>query len=53
LDNDIFSASFVSKVITGGGHSPKVLDALLELGVPEKLLFDPRTFTGEQKREVA
>jgi len=47
------SGAHVSKVITGGGHSPKVLDALLELGVPEKLLFDPRAFTGEAKREVA
>lgn len=32
----------VSKVITGNGHSPAVLDALREAGVPEELLYDPR-----------
>ena len=32
----------VSRTINGGGHSPLVLDALRELGVPEHYLFDPR-----------
>ena len=32
----------VLKVINGNGHSPRVLDALREIGVPEKYLFDPR-----------
>lgn len=32
----------VSKTIAGNIHSPRVLDALREMGVPEKLLFDPR-----------
>ena len=32
----------VSATMNGFRHSPKVLDALRELGVPEKLLFDPR-----------
>ena len=32
----------VSRVINGGGNSPTVLNKLREVGVPEKLLFDPR-----------
>lgn len=32
----------VSKVLNGYHHSPLVLDALRELGVPEQYLFDPR-----------
>ncbi|SBV95564.1 conserved hypothetical protein [uncultured delta proteobacterium] len=36
------SGQNVSKTITGGAHSPMVLDALRELGVPEEYLFDPR-----------
>ena len=37
----------VSKVITGNGHSPIVLDALREAGVPEKYLYDPRRVVAE------
>lgn len=36
------SGANVSRTINGGGHSPLVLDALRELGVPEQYLFDPR-----------
>ncbi|MDR2745695.1 MAG: XRE family transcriptional regulator [Desulfovibrio sp.] len=36
------SGANVSKTISGGGHSPLVLDALRELGVPEEYLCDPR-----------
>ena len=36
------SANNVSRTIIGGAHSPMVLDALRELGVPEHYLFDPR-----------
>ena len=36
------SRAAVSNVITGNGHSPVVLDALREAGVPEKYLYDPR-----------
>lgn len=32
----------VSATLNGFRHSPKVLEALRELGVPEELLFDPR-----------
>lgn len=38
----------VSKVITGNGHSPVVLDALREAGVPEKYLYDPRRTAAEE-----
>lgn len=38
----------VSKVIAGNGHSPLVLDALREAGVPEKYLYDPRRVTVEE-----
>ena len=36
------SENNVSRAINGGGHSPMVLDAMREIGVPEKYLFDPR-----------
>lgn len=32
----------VSHVLRGISHSPRVLDALRAVGVPEELLFDPR-----------
>lgn len=32
----------VRKTLVGESHSPRVLDALRMLGVPEKYLFDPR-----------
>ena len=32
----------VSRTVSGNAHSPLVLDALRELGVPEQYLFDPR-----------
>lgn len=32
----------VQKVVAGQGHSPRVLDALRALGIPEQYLFDPR-----------
>ena len=32
----------VSATLNGFRHSPRVLDALRSLGIPEKLLFDPR-----------
>jgi len=34
----------VSKTLVGISHSPRVMDALRKLGVPEKYLFDPRKF---------
>lgn len=36
------SCNNVSRTIIGGAHSPMVLDALRELGIPEEYLFDPR-----------
>lgn len=36
------SCEAVSGTIRGQRNSPKVLDALRELGVPERYLFDPR-----------
>lgn len=36
------SRQAVSSVIGGHTHSPKVLDGLREVGVPEDLLHDPR-----------
>lgn len=32
----------VSRTINGQKHSPRVLDALRSMGVPEQYLFDPR-----------
>ena len=34
--------SLVSNTINGRKHSPKVLNALREIGVPEWYLYDPR-----------
>lgn len=34
--------ALVSATILGKRHSPKVLDALIVLGVPRQYLFDPR-----------
>lgn len=36
------SRTAVSATILGKSHSPRILDALREAGVPEKYLFDPR-----------
>ena len=36
------SGANVSNAIKGANHSPLVLDALREIGVPEEYLFDPR-----------
>lgn len=36
------STEIVSKTLLGEKHSPKVLDALRNLGIAENLLFDPR-----------
>lgn len=36
------SPQTVSATMNGFRHSPKVLDALRALGVPEKYLYDPR-----------
>lgn len=36
------SSQNVRKTLIGENHSPRVLDALREIGVPEKYLFDPR-----------
>lgn len=36
------SQQAVSSVLTGKSHSPRILDMLRQLGVPEKFLFDPR-----------
>lgn len=33
----------VQKTVQGKSHSPRVLDALRQVGVPECLLFDPRS----------
>ena len=34
----------VRLTLAGQRHSPKVLDALRDLGAPEKYLFDPRLY---------
>lgn len=36
------SRAAVSATILGKRHSPRILDALRDAGVPEKYLFDPR-----------
>ncbi len=36
------SAEAVSSTVLGKKHCPRVLDALRDIGVPEKYLFDPR-----------
>ena len=48
----------VSRTITGLIHSTRVLDALQRIGVPKKLLFDPRNATlppvqGEEEERKA
>lgn len=37
----------VRLTLVGQRHCPTVLDALRELGAPEKYLFDPRKSTGK------
>lgn len=36
------SVQSVSATLNGFRHSPKVLEALRTMGIPENLLFDPR-----------
>ena len=36
------SAELVSATVRGKKHSPRVMDALRDSGVPEQYLFDPR-----------
>lgn len=36
------SPQAISNVLTGKSHSPRILDALRKMGVPEDILFDPR-----------
>ena len=36
------SKQTVSNTMNGFRHSPRVLDALRDLGIPETLLYDPR-----------
>ena len=36
------SLSAVSATILGKNHSPRILNALRDAGVPDKYLFDPR-----------
>lgn len=36
------SANSVSRVMAGAMHSPRILNAMREIGVPEEYLFDPR-----------
>ena len=43
----------VSQVINGTSHSPRVLGALRDVGVPEKYLFDPRLVGDEQNKVKA
>lgn len=44
------SPQAVSSVIGGRTHSPKVLDGLRAIGVPEEYLYDPRrvSVTGKE-----
>lgn len=39
------SKQSVSRTMNGFCHSPRVLDALRSLGIPERFLFDPRRAT--------
>ncbi len=41
------SPQTVSATMNGFRHSPRVLNTLRSLGVPEKLLFDPRQMENE------
>ncbi|AAS95622.1 helix-turn-helix domain-containing protein [Nitratidesulfovibrio vulgaris] len=43
----------VSKTISGMTHSPRVLQALREIGVPEKYLCDPAKFEEVTEGKVA
>ncbi len=43
----------VFATISGTKHSPTVLEALRELGVPEKYLFDPAKHTNTEGNEEA
>jgi transcriptional regulator with XRE-family HTH domain len=36
------SGQIVQRTVQGKSHSPRVLEALRQVGVPENLLFDPR-----------
>jgi len=45
--------SLVTATISGCKHSPKVLGALRDLGVPEKYLCDPTRVEAEADRKVA
>lgn len=47
------SRQCVSQTINGKTHNRKVLDALREVGVPEKYLFDPRQAQNEQAKVSA
>ncbi|WP_347282595.1 helix-turn-helix domain-containing protein [Helicobacter japonicus] len=49
------SRQSVSQVINGVSHSPKILETLRLLGVPEQYLFDPQKndFQQENKKIVA
>lgn len=42
----------ISNLLRGIHHSPKVLDALREIGVPEELLFDPRRVPQSKLKEA-
>ena len=42
------STAAMSRTITGKSHSPRILDALRDMGVPEKYLFDPRRMAGDE-----
>lgn len=42
------TAEAVGRTVHGYNHSPKVLNALRELGVPEKYLYDPRRVAGKE-----
>lgn len=43
------TAELVSATVLGKKHSPRVLDALRDNGIPERYLFDPRA----QERSAA
>lgn len=36
------TAEAIGRTVNGYNHSPKILNELRELGVPEKYLYDPR-----------
>lgn len=44
------SRQAVQATIRGHNHSPRVLDALRALQVPEKYLYDPRCKSKEQEK---